>query len=135
MGKPDIVEFAETETLEAAARAIADCAEGAITVWRPRTPAEAARPAERFVGMLNSLDVVAFLARSGAGADHERVMRTTPVADVVVRNPGLLREVDPGTRSDFFLFLFSPFFLAFLINLPLVCFVCALDLSSCDNLE
>uniref|UniRef100_A0A6V7QZ58 CBS domain-containing protein CBSX6 n=1 Tax=Ananas comosus var. bracteatus TaxID=296719 RepID=A0A6V7QZ58_ANACO len=98
VGKPDLAEFAETETLEAAARAIADCAEGAITVWRPRTPAEEARPAERFVGMLNSLDVVAFLARSGAGADHERVMRTTPVADVVVRNPGLLREVDPGTR-------------------------------------
>lgn len=45
--------------------------------------------------MLNSLDVVAFLARSGG--DHEKAMRT-PVSEVVAPNPSLLKEVDPGTR-------------------------------------
>ncbi|KAJ6836304.1 CBS domain-containing protein CBSX6 [Iris pallida] len=44
--------------------------------------------------MLNSLDLVAFLARSG---DQERAMRT-PVSEVVEPDPRLLKEVDPGTR-------------------------------------
>lgn len=101
VGKPELAEFSEAETVEAAIRAIGDCAEGAIAVWRRRTPSQqqplpAAEPrAARFVGMLNSLDVVAFLAR--AGGDHEKTMRT-PVSEVVTPNPSLLKEVDPGTR-------------------------------------
>nr|XP_010926732.1 CBS domain-containing protein CBSX6 isoform X2 [Elaeis guineensis] len=104
VGKPELVEFSEAETVEAAIRAIGDCAEGAIAVWRRRAPQQqhqahlqpAAEPrAARFVGMLNSLDVVAFLARSVG--DHEKVMRT-PVSEVVTPNPSLLKVVDPGTR-------------------------------------
>ncbi|CAL9127970.1 unnamed protein product [Musa textilis] len=96
LGKPELVEFSEAETVEAAVSAIGNSAEGAITVWRTKPAAAAARPpAERFVGMLNSSDVVAFLALSGA--DPEKAMRT-PVAEVVTPNPGLLKEVDPGTR-------------------------------------
>ncbi|RWW74614.1 hypothetical protein BHE74_00017441 [Ensete ventricosum] len=98
LGKPELVEFSEAETVEAAVRAIGDSAEGAIAVWR-RRPVEPAPPpsAERFIGMLTSLDVVAFLAR--AGADQERAMRT-PVSELVAPNPSLLKEVDPGTRCD-----------------------------------
>ncbi|XP_008802255.1 CBS domain-containing protein CBSX6-like [Phoenix dactylifera] len=103
VGKPDLAEFSEEETVEAAIRAIGDCAEGAIAVWRRRAPQQqqarlqpAAEPrAARFVGMLNSLDVVAFLARSVG--DHEKAMRS-PVSEVVIPNPSLLKEVDPGTR-------------------------------------
>ncbi|CAD5186757.1 unnamed protein product [Musa acuminata subsp. burmannicoides] len=96
LGKPELVEFSEAETVEAAVRAIGDSADGAIAVWR-RRPMEPAPPpsAERFIGMLTSLDVVAFLAR--AGADQERAMRT-PVSELVAPNPSLLKEVDPGTR-------------------------------------
>nr|XP_009386039.1 PREDICTED: CBS domain-containing protein CBSX6-like [Musa acuminata subsp. malaccensis] len=97
LGKPDLIEFSEVETLEAAARAIAGSSEGAIPVWHNRIPAAGAAPSseERFVGMLNSLDVVAFLAR--AGGDRDRAMRT-PVSEVVTPNPNLLREVDPCVR-------------------------------------
>ncbi|RWV92890.1 hypothetical protein BHE74_00050584 [Ensete ventricosum] len=98
LGKPELVEFSEAETVEAAVRAIGNSAEGAITVWRTESAAAATRrpPAERFVGMLNSSDVVAFLALSSA--DPEKAMRT-PVSEVVAPNPGLLKEVDPGTSS------------------------------------
>ncbi|KAJ8499406.1 hypothetical protein OPV22_009958 [Ensete ventricosum] len=97
LGKPDLIEFSEVETLEAAARAIAGSSEGAIPVWHKRIPTAGAAPPseERFVGMLNSLDVVAFLAR--AGGDRDRAMRT-PVSQVVTPNPSLLREVDPFAR-------------------------------------
>ncbi|RRT45957.1 hypothetical protein B296_00054777, partial [Ensete ventricosum] len=100
LGKPELVEFSEAETVEAAVRAIGNSAEGAITVWRTESAAAAARrpPAERFVGMLNSSDVVAFLALSSA--DPEKAM-TTPVSEVVAPNPGLLKEVDPGTSKRF----------------------------------
>ncbi|KAG1330899.1 CBS domain-containing protein CBSX6 [Cocos nucifera] len=104
VGKPELVEFSEAETVEAAIRAIGDCAEGAIAVWRRRAPQQqqqahlrsAAEPiAARFVGMLNSLDVVAFLSRSVG--DHDKAMRT-PVSEVVTPNASLLKGVDPGTR-------------------------------------
>ena len=105
LGKPDLIEFSEVETLEAAARAIAGSSEGAIPVWHNRIPAAGAAPSseERFVGMLNSLDVVAFLAR--AGGDRDRAMRT-PVSEVVTPNPNLLREVDPCVRWEILFLLF-----------------------------
>ncbi|WOK96619.1 hypothetical protein Cni_G05326 [Canna indica] len=98
LGKPDLVQFSDAETVESAVRAIADSAEGSITVWR-RTPADKPPPppsADRFVGILNSLEVVAFLARAGADG-QEKAMRT-PVSELVTPNPNLLKMVDPGTR-------------------------------------
>lgn len=97
VGKPEVVEFLDSETVESAIRAIGECAEGAITVWR-RSDGEARPKAERFVGILNSLDVVAFIAK--AGGDQDKAMRT-PVSEVVMPNQGLLKEVDPGTRYGF----------------------------------
>ncbi|MQL88415.1 hypothetical protein Taro_020966 [Colocasia esculenta] len=112
LGKPELVEFHESETVEAAIRAIGDCSEGAVAVWRkraavhqhlghqqqlqPPSPAQSAEEPRvaRFVGMLSSVDVVAFLARTG---DHERALRT-PVSEVVTPDSSLLKEVDPGTR-------------------------------------
>lgn len=99
LGKPDLVEFYDTETLEAAIKAIGEQSEGAIAVWRKRGAQILAIPGEdprvtRFVGMLNSLDVVAFIARVG---DHEAALRS-PVSEVVTPNASLLKEVDPGTR-------------------------------------
>ncbi|PKA63827.1 CBS domain-containing protein CBSX6 [Apostasia shenzhenica] len=96
VGKPEVKEFWEGETLEAAMREIAGAAEGAITVWR-RTGEEAVVEggrAPRFVGILNSLDVVAFLAKE---VDREVAMRK-PVREIVRSNPLLLKEVDPATR-------------------------------------
>lgn len=96
VGKPDIREFWEGETVEAAMGEIGEGAERAVTVWRKKGE-EVVRERERaarFVGILNSLDVVAFLAKEG---DLEKVMRT-PVREVVRHNPSLLKEVDPRTR-------------------------------------
>ena len=94
-GKIEIVEFLDSENVEFATRAIGERAAGAITAWRR---AEGARPeADRFVGILNSLDVVAFIAKSG---DQEKAMKTA-VAEVVQPNQALLKEVDPGTRYGF----------------------------------
>ncbi|CAA6667896.1 unnamed protein product [Spirodela intermedia] len=99
LGKPDLVEFYDTETLEAAIKAISEQNEGAIAVWRNRGAQTPSIPGEdpkvtSFVGMLNSLDVVAFIARVG---NHETALRS-PVSEVVTPNSSLLKEVDPGTR-------------------------------------
>ncbi|XP_074583643.1 CBS domain-containing protein CBSX6-like [Curcuma longa] len=101
LGKPELVQFSDAEPVEVAVRAIGDSAEGAITVWRAPCPDSAAVPrpppsAERFVGMLNSLDVVLFLARAGVH-DQEKAMRT-PVSELITPNRDLLKEVDPATR-------------------------------------
>ncbi|XP_042464821.1 CBS domain-containing protein CBSX6-like isoform X1 [Zingiber officinale] len=98
LGKTELVEFSEAETLEAAVRAIAASPEATIPVWRKRSPAEDAAGipcSDRFLGMINSLEVAAFLARTGG--DHDRAMRT-PVSEVVTPNPSLLKEVDPRVR-------------------------------------
>lgn len=100
LGKTELVEFSEAETLEAAVWAIAASPEATIPVWRKRSPAEDAAGipcSDRFLGMINSLEVAAFLARTGG--DHDRAMRT-PVSEVVTPNPSLLKEVDPRVRSD-----------------------------------
>ena len=99
LGKPDLEEFHETETLEVAIKAIREQSEGAVAVWKtpdenlPENAEEESRTS-RFVGMLDSLDVVAFMARVG---DPDMALRT-PVSEVVVPNASLLKEVDPGTR-------------------------------------
>lgn len=113
VGKPELVEFAETETVEAAIRAIGESMEGGIPVWRKRSPPppphhksssssvmvveNADMRQQRFVGILNSLDLVAFLARKECLEDEDKAMKT-PVSDVVFRNNSLLKEVDPATR-------------------------------------
>ena len=101
VGKPELVEFAETETVEAAIRAIGESTEGGIAVWKKRSQKNVIENAEmrqqRFVGILNSLDIVAFLAKDECLADQDKAMKT-PVAEVVVPNNSLLKEVDPATR-------------------------------------
>ncbi|CAK9148786.1 unnamed protein product [Ilex paraguariensis] len=108
VGKPELVEFAETETVEAAIRAIGESTEGGIPVWKKRSQKSVIENAEtrqkRFVGILNSLDIVAFLSADGCLADQENALKT-PVSEVIVFNNSLLKEVDPGTRRMIMLFV------------------------------
>lgn len=101
VGKPELSEFSETETVEAAIRAIGESTEGGIPVWKKRSQKIVIENAEtrqqRFVGILNSLDIVAFLAREESLADHHKAM-STPVLQVVVPDYSSLKVVDPGTR-------------------------------------
>lgn len=107
VGKPELVEFPETETVESAIRVIGESAEGSIPIWKRRSHVGVMEKSEmrqqRFVGILNSLDIVAFLARDACLVDQEKAMKT-PVSEVVVPNNSLLREVDPATRSALFNF-------------------------------
>lgn len=101
VGKPEMVEFCETETVDAAIRAIGESTEGGIPVWKRRSVAGLVETNEmrqqRFVGILNSLDIVAFLAKNDCLEAQEKALKT-PVSEVVVPNNSLLRQVDPGTR-------------------------------------
>lgn len=106
VGKPEMVEFYETETVESAIRAIGESTECGIPVWKKRSSPLPPHPGfvensemrqQRFVGILNSLDIVTFLARSECLRDQERAMKI-PVSEVVRPNNTLLRQVDPGTR-------------------------------------
>ncbi|KAE8728910.1 CBS domain-containing protein CBSX6 [Hibiscus syriacus] len=101
VGKPELEEFTETETLESAVRAIRESTECGIPVWKRRTHPGMVENNEmrqqRFVGILTSLDVVSFLAKSQCLDDHVKAIKTL-VSDVVVPNNGLLKIVDPGTR-------------------------------------
>lgn len=101
VGKPELVEFTETQTVEAAIKAIGESTECGIPVWKTRSQKSLIENAEmrrkRFVGILNSLDIVAFLAREECLADQEKAMKT-PVSEVVVPDNSLLKELDPATR-------------------------------------
>ncbi|XP_057788824.1 CBS domain-containing protein CBSX6 [Salvia miltiorrhiza] len=101
VGKPELSEFSETETVGAAIGAIGDSAEGGIPVWRKRSvksPYENTQSRQqRFVGILNALDIVAFLAREDCLADQEKAINT-PVSEVVAADNSALKVVDPGTR-------------------------------------
>ncbi|KAJ7973619.1 CBS domain containing protein [Quillaja saponaria] len=101
VGKPELVEFYETETVESAIRAIGESTEGSLPIWKRRLHLGMVENGEmkqqRFLGLLNSLDIVAFLAKNDCLEDQEKAMKT-PVSEVVVRNNSLLRQVDPGTR-------------------------------------
>ncbi|KAF5454867.1 hypothetical protein F2P56_024500 [Juglans regia] len=104
VGKPEMVEFLEMETVESAIRAIGESTEGGIPVWKRRSHSQHPGVIEsgemrqqRFVGILSSLDIVGFLARSQCLEDQDKAMKT-PVSEVVVPNNSLLRQVDPGTR-------------------------------------
>ncbi|KAF8393941.1 hypothetical protein HHK36_020143 [Tetracentron sinense] len=101
VGKPELVEFLENESVESAIRAIGECTEGGIPVWRRKqqktTVENGEMKQQRFVGIIDSLHIAAFLAREGCFEDHEKAMKT-PVSKVVVPNSSLLKVVDPGTR-------------------------------------
>lgn len=92
VGKPQIVELSDADTLHDAARAIAASPEGAVPVWRARAAPEEPPSGARFVGMISAVDIAAFVATAG---DHAML---ATVGEVVQPNPELLREVDPGTR-------------------------------------
>lgn len=102
VGKPELVEFTENETLEAAIKAIGESTECGIAVWKRRSVQKglienSEMRHQRFVGILNPLDIVAFLARDGCLNDQEKALKT-PVSEVVVPDNTLMKEVDPGTR-------------------------------------
>ncbi|XP_051121544.1 CBS domain-containing protein CBSX6 [Andrographis paniculata] len=101
VGKPELREFPDTETVASAIRTIGDSSEGGITVWKKRSPKSAMENAEarqqRFVGILNAWDIVTFLAREDCLADQEKALNT-PVSEVVIPNNSALQVVDPGTR-------------------------------------
>ncbi|KAK3198735.1 hypothetical protein Dsin_022150 [Dipteronia sinensis] len=54
---------------------------------------------QRFVGILNSLDIVSFLTKSECLEDQEKAMKT-PVSEVVVPNGSLLRQVEQREGKD-----------------------------------
>lgn len=101
VGKPELVEFLETETVEAAIRAIGESTEGGIPVWKRKPQKGMIETSEmrqqRFVGILNSLDIVAFLAKDWCLENQEKAMKT-PVSEVVIPGNSLLKEVHPATR-------------------------------------
>lgn len=101
VGKPELEEFTETQTVEAAIKAIGESTECGIPVWKTRSQKSLIENSEmrrkRFVGILNSLDIVAFLAREECLADQEKAMKA-PVSEVVVPDNSLLKELDPATR-------------------------------------
>ncbi|KAI3802352.1 hypothetical protein L1987_30483 [Smallanthus sonchifolius] len=102
VGKPEMVEFTDNETVEAAIRAIGESTDYGIAVWKRRSVHKglietAEMRHQRFVGILNPLDIVAFLARDDCLNDQEKALRT-PVSEVIVPDNTLLKEVDPGTR-------------------------------------
>lgn len=101
VGKPEMVELCETETMEAAIKAIGESMECGIPVWKKKSHVGMVENDEmrqqRFVGILNSLDIVAFFAKSECLEDHDKALKTL-VSDVVVPNNSLLRQVDPATR-------------------------------------
>jgi hypothetical protein len=93
-GKPPLKGVPASAPLSAAAAAIQESQEAAVAVWRdgasPLAPAAAS-----VVGLLSSLDVVAFLAAQAGGP--AAAMRT-PAGDVVAHEPALVREVEPHAR-------------------------------------
>ncbi|XP_021282363.1 CBS domain-containing protein CBSX6 [Herrania umbratica] len=101
VGKPELVEFSETETVESAIRAIGESTECGIPVWKRRSHVGMIEKNEmrqqRFVGILTSLDIVSFLAKTQCLEDQDKAMKAQ-VSDVVVPNNALLKIVDPGTR-------------------------------------
>ncbi|KAL9663060.1 hypothetical protein QQ045_027897 [Rhodiola kirilowii] len=102
VGKPELIEFVETETVESAIKAIGDSTESGITVWKkgsvlPGFIENSEMRQKRFVGILNSLDIVSFLAKDWCLENQEMALKT-PVSEVVVPNNSLLKEVDPATR-------------------------------------
>lgn len=119
VGKPEMAEFYETETIETAIRVIGESTECGIPIWKRKSHVGIIENAEmkqqRFVGILSSLDIVAFLARTENLEDQERAMKV-PVSEAVVPNYSLLRQVDPATRLASLLQIWLYSFLVSYIN-------------------
>ncbi|KAB8109299.1 hypothetical protein EE612_045520 [Oryza sativa] len=99
-GKPPLAGVPASAPLSAAAAAIPASSEAAVAVWRVdgashhhhhRAPTAAAT----VVGLLSSIDVVAFLANHPGGAAAAFM---TPAGDVVPHEHTLVRQVQPDTR-------------------------------------
>jgi CBS domain-containing protein len=100
VGKPELVEFYDTETVESAIWAIGESTECGIPIWKRKSIIgieNSEMRHQRFVGILDSFDIVAFLAKSESLEDRDEAMKT-PVSEVVVPNNSLLKLVDPATR-------------------------------------
>lgn len=100
VGKPELVEFYETDTIESAIRAIGDSTECGIPVWKKKQHVGMENTElrqHRFVGLLTPFDIVAYLARSECMENQEKALKT-PVSEVIVPNNSLLKHVDPATR-------------------------------------
>ncbi|KAL9234879.1 hypothetical protein vseg_009695 [Gypsophila vaccaria] len=111
VGKPELIEFNETQTIESAIKSIGESSECGIPVWKSKNPnfnpknnnnlnnmnESSEMRLSRFVGILNPLDIVAFLAKDWCLNDHDKALKT-PVSEVVVPDNSLLKEVDPATR-------------------------------------
>ncbi|KQJ99101.1 CBS domain-containing protein CBSX6 [Brachypodium distachyon] len=100
-GKPALVGVPASAPLSAAAAAIPASPEAAVAVWRDGA-SPLAPPAATVLGLLTSLDVVAFLAssraRGGGDAAAAAAALDTPAGDVVPREQALVREVGPDAR-------------------------------------
>ncbi|KAL9248267.1 hypothetical protein vseg_021609 [Gypsophila vaccaria] len=102
VGKPEMAEFYETETVASAIKCIGESTEGGgIPVWRKKPNKNVNENSEmrlqRFVGILNPLDIVAFLAKECCLNDQEKALNT-PVSEIVLNDNSVLKEVDPATR-------------------------------------
>jgi hypothetical protein len=83
-------EVHDTDTLDNAACTIAASPKGTVPDWRPPASPNESPSGARFIGMISVLDIAA----SGA---RDRALRAV-VSEVVQPNPGLLKEIHPGTR-------------------------------------
>uniref|UniRef100_A0A0C9RFW6 TSA: Wollemia nobilis Ref_Wollemi_Transcript_29246_2074 transcribed RNA sequence n=1 Tax=Wollemia nobilis TaxID=56998 RepID=A0A0C9RFW6_9CONI len=103
VGKPELVEFPDSASVAEAIVTIRDCTECGIPVWKERPPEKSGVPEsagsrqERFVGILNALDIVAHLSTESSLNDAEAALKV-PVSQIVVPNNSLLRQVAPATR-------------------------------------
>ncbi|GLJ47338.1 hypothetical protein SUGI_0999360 [Cryptomeria japonica] len=103
VGKPELVEFPETASVAEAIVTIRDCTECGIAVWKQRPPEKGSGPEsaelrqERFVGILNAMDIVAHLSTEWGLTDPDAALNV-PVSQIVLPNNHLLKLVAPGTR-------------------------------------
>uniref|UniRef100_A0ACD5Y2C8 Uncharacterized protein n=1 Tax=Avena sativa TaxID=4498 RepID=A0ACD5Y2C8_AVESA len=96
-GKPPLAGVPASAPLSAAAAAIPSSPEATVAVWRegasPLAPAAAT-----VVGLLSSLDVVAFLVSHRAVGGTDAAAMNTPAGDVVPREHAVVGEVEPDAR-------------------------------------
>lgn len=103
VGKPELIEFPESASVAEAIVTIRDCTECGIPVWKQRPPDKSSSPEsaesrqERFVGILNALDIVAHLSSEWGLTDPDAALKV-PVSQIVLPNNHLLKLVAPGTR-------------------------------------
>merc|ERR1712129_360825 len=73
VGKPELNEFTDTNTVADAVAALKDSTECGIPVWKPAPPRQETidQRQDRFVGILTGLDIVAHLASESSLADTD----------------------------------------------------------------